>query len=73
MIEILQFLADHGGLAFACFLLACIVLAILSAAVAAVMSFPARVVRHLNIRAAGWPPAHCDGDGDAVEATDATT
>lgn len=22
--------------------------------------------RHLNIRAAGWPPAHCDADGEAV-------
>lgn len=23
--------------------------------------------RHLNIRKAGWPPAHCDADGDLVE------
>jgi len=23
-----------------------------------------RLMRHLNIRNAGWPPAHCDADGD---------
>lgn len=23
-----------------------------------------RVIRHLNIRKAGWPPPHCDADGD---------
>jgi len=23
-----------------------------------------RLMRHLNIRKAGWPPAHCDADGD---------
>ena len=27
----------------------------------------ALVVRHLNIRKAGWPPAHCDADGDIHE------
>lgn len=26
-----------------------------------------RITRHLNIRKAGWPPPHCDADGDAVE------
>lgn len=26
--------------------------------------------RHLNIRKAGWPPAHCDADGDQVEQDD---
>lgn len=26
-----------------------------------------RFFRHLNIRKAGWPPAHCDADGDLVE------
>jgi hypothetical protein len=26
--------------------------------------------RHLNIRAAGWPPVHCDADGDVVEDKD---
>ena len=23
-----------------------------------------QTIRHLNIRKAGWPPAHCDADGD---------
>lgn len=23
-----------------------------------------RLMRHLNIRKAGWPPTHCDADGD---------
>lgn len=26
--------------------------------------------RHLNIRKAGWPPAHLDADGDQVEPDD---
>jgi len=25
---------------------------------------PNRIIRHLNIRKHGWPPAHCDADGD---------
>jgi hypothetical protein len=23
-----------------------------------------RPLRHMNIRKHGWPPVHCDGDGD---------
>lgn len=30
-------------------------------------SLPNRVLRHLNIRRHGWPPAHCDADGDFKE------
>lgn len=26
-----------------------------------------RWVRHLNIKAHGWPPAHLDADGDPVD------
>lgn len=26
-----------------------------------------RPLRHMNIRKHGWPPVHCDADGDAVE------
>lgn len=26
-----------------------------------------RIIRHLNIRAHGWPPAHCDADGDFLK------
>ena len=31
-----------------------------------------RVVRHLNIRAHGWPPAHLDADGEQIKPTDTT-
>lgn len=27
-------------------------------------------IRHANIRYQGWPPAHCDADGDPVESDD---
>lgn len=27
-----------------------------------------RVIRHLNIRKHGWPPPHCDADGDLIQA-----
>jgi hypothetical protein len=26
-----------------------------------------RPLRHMNIRKHGWPPVHCDGDGDFRE------
>lgn len=26
-----------------------------------------RLMRHLNIKARGWPPVHCDADGDFKE------
>ena len=29
-----------------------------------VLSIFTRAIRHLNIRKAGWPPAHLDADGD---------
>lgn len=28
---------------------------------------PNRVMRHANIRKHGYPPAHCDADGDFLE------
>ena len=28
---------------------------------------PNRFIRAFNIRKHGWPPAHCDADGDSVE------
>ena len=39
-----------------------------------VLAFPAgalkRYLRHLDIRDHGWPPAHCDADGDFKEKGD---
>lgn len=29
-----------------------------------------RFWRHWNIRKHGWPPVHCDGDGDPNETSD---
>jgi hypothetical protein len=26
-----------------------------------------RVIRHFNLRANGWPPPHCDADGELRE------
>lgn len=26
-----------------------------------------RLLRHLNVRKAGWPPIHLDGDGDWIK------
>lgn len=26
-----------------------------------------RIIRHRNIRSAGWPPAHLDADGDFLK------
>jgi hypothetical protein len=31
---------------------------------------PNRIIRAGNIRAQGWPPPHCDGDGDVLETQD---
>ena len=31
------------------------------------VKLPNRVLRHLNIRKHGWPPPHCDADGDFRE------
>ena len=29
-----------------------------------------RCIRHANIKAQGWPPAHLDADGDAIKNKD---
>jgi hypothetical protein len=29
-----------------------------------------RFVRHLNIRSKGWPPEHCNSDGDIIKKND---
>ncbi len=26
-----------------------------------------RPLRHMNIKKHGWPPAHCDADGDVIK------
>lgn len=36
-------------------------------AIGAVHSCWQRYMRHLDISKSGWPPPHCDSDGDPVE------
>jgi len=32
-----------------------------------ILTLTNRIMRHANIRKHGYPPAHCDADGDIVE------
>lgn len=32
-----------------------------------IIILPNRMIRHLNIRKHGWPPSHCDADGDTIK------
>ena len=59
--NIYQFMSENPFLTF--FLVLIVVQAI-----AAVLRFlPNRIMRHMNIRKHGYPPAHCDADGDFRE------
>lgn len=31
------------------------------------ITLPNRILRHMNIRKLGYPPAHCDADGDFLK------
>lgn len=63
--SLLQFASDSPWLAF---FLACLVTALLGEALSVAFRCWNRLLRHLNIRKQGWPPAHLDGDGDHVPA-----
>lgn len=52
--NIYDFMADSPFIAFFIVFLVC----------GTVFRMWNRFMRHLNIRAQGWPPAHCDADGD---------
>lgn len=58
-----QFMSEHPVLTF---FLACIA--------ASAFGYPFRLanrwIRHRNIVAQGWPPAHLDADGDPIEKDD---
>lgn len=59
--ELLRFMAENPWLtAWLALLLVYVVLCI-------VWRLPNRLIRHLNIRKAGWPPPYCDADGEAVD------
>lgn len=48
-----------------------IVFVILAFTVADVCLYPLklvnRLIRHMNLRKCGWPPAHLDADGDVIK------
>ena len=56
--DIYTFMSDSPWLAF---FLACI---LASAITTLFVNLPNRILRHWNIRKHGYPPAHCDADGD---------
>lgn len=62
--NIFEFMSNH---AFLTFLLACIAANVLWG-IFVVM--PSRIMRHWNIRKHGYPPVHCDADGDFREEED---
>ena len=39
-------------------------------AIRILVNLPNRILRHWNIRKHGYPPAHCDADGDFRPETD---
>ena len=55
---IYDFMSDSPWLAF---FLALIIAVVMKFTFAMVINRP---LRHMNIRKHGWPPAHCDADGD---------
>jgi hypothetical protein len=56
--ETLKFMGEHPWLTIALCLIAG------STITSVLFRLPNRIIRHLNIRKAGWPPAHLDADGD---------
>ena len=56
--NIFQFMSDSPFLSF---FLAAIISSIIHCLLAYCINRP---LRHMNIRKHGWPPPHCDADGD---------
>lgn len=56
--DVLQFMSDSPWLTFLLAVSAGEVI------VRVVVNLPNRILRHWNIRKHGYPPAHCDADGD---------
>ena len=61
MTDLLKFASDNPWLTF--------FLAVLAAEVIirVVVNLPNRILRHWNIHKHGYPPPHCDADGDFKE------
>lgn len=56
--DVLQFMSDSPWLTFFLAMIAGEVV------VRVVVNLPNRILRHWNIRKHGYPPAHCNADGD---------
>lgn len=62
--NIFEFMSDSPWLSFF------IALIIGEMVVRVVVNLPNRILRHWNIRKHGYPPEHCDADGDFKEDSD---
>ena len=49
------------------FFIACIIAGVIKFTFSMCINRP---LRHMNIRKHGWPPEHCDADGDLVKTSD---
>ena len=58
LMNIFEFMSDSPWLSF---FLGCMLAQVI---IYIFFTLPNRFIRHLNIRAKGWPPSHCDADGD---------
>ena len=56
-----------SGSPYIAFFIAYIIAGVIKFAFSMVINRP---LRHASIRKHGWPPAHCDADGDFVKAGD---
>lgn len=56
--DLFQFMSDSPVLTFFITLIAGEVI------IRVAVNLPNRILRHWNIRKHGYPPAHCDADGD---------
>lgn len=64
MADLLKFFGEHVFLAF-CAILGVGVVTIVF--IEGSVNLANRVIRHFNIRKAGWPPNNLDADGDPVK------
>lgn len=58
MMNIFEFISDSP---FVSFFIACVISGVIQFAIKALVVIP---IRALLIRRHGWPPKHCDADGD---------
>jgi len=60
--EALKFMGEHPWLTF--FLVAVLCSLLGNVIWGIIVILPNRIMRHWNIRKHGYPPVHCDADGD---------